>query len=131
MQRTLGLSLLLITHDFGVVAEMADRVAVMYGGRIVEQGSVRDILRAPAHPYTQGLLTSIPGGQRGARLRAIEGAVPMLGAFPRGCAFHPRCPARFPPCTAQPPDDYAISADHSARCYLHAPAPEKAAHATS
>jgi peptide/nickel transport system ATP-binding protein len=131
MQRTLGLSLLLITHDFGVVAEMADRVAVMYGGRIVEQGAVREMLRNPAHPYTQGLLTSIPGGQRGQRLRAIEGAVPVLGAFPAGCAFHPRCPARFAPCDGVPPADYPVAADHSTRCYLHAPAARKTDHAAS
>jgi len=129
MQRTLGLSLLLITHDFGVVAEMSDRVAVMYGGRIVEQGAVREMLRNPAHPYTQGLLTSIPGGQRGQRLRAIEGAVPVLGGFPSGCAFHPRCPARFAPCDAAPPADYPVAAGHSARCYLHAAAARKADHA--
>jgi oligopeptide/dipeptide ABC transporter ATP-binding protein len=119
MQRTLHLSLLLITHDFGVIAEMADRVAVMYAGRIVEHGPVREILRNPGHPYTQGLLASIPGTTRGQRLRAIEGSVPVLGAFPRGCAFHPRCPSRFAPCDQKPPDDYPIGVDHAARCYLH------------
>src|SRR3978361_1305603 len=82
-----GTAIMLITHDLGIIAETADRVAVMYAGRIVEEGSVRDILRDPKHPYTQGLLASIPGGAPGARLRAIEGTVPLLGALPPGCAF--------------------------------------------
>jgi ABC-type dipeptide/oligopeptide/nickel transport system ATPase component len=85
MKDAFRLSLLLITHDLGVIAETADRVAVMYAGRIVEEGVVRDIFRAPKHPYTRGLLASMPGGAPGARLRAIEGTVPMLGALPSGC----------------------------------------------
>jgi oligopeptide/dipeptide ABC transporter ATP-binding protein len=121
MKSALNLSLLLITHDLGVIAETADRVAVMYAGRIVEHGTVRDIFRQPQHPYTRGLLASMPGGAPGARLRAIEGTVPMLGALPRGCAFNPRCPDRFDPCTSAPPDDYATGPGHSAKCYLHAP----------
>jgi peptide/nickel transport system ATP-binding protein len=119
MKATFNLSLLLITHDLGVVAETADRVAVMYAGRIVEEGPVRAIFRAPQHPYTRGLLASIPGGARGQRLRAIDGNVPMLGALPPGCAFNPRCPDRFEPCTGSPPPDYAVGADHGAKCYLH------------
>src|SRR5205823_368948 len=85
MKQTLGLSLLLVTHDFGVIAETADRVAVMYAGRIVEQGPVRTIFRDPRHPYTRGLLASMPSGARGSRLRAIDGGVPTLGSFPSGC----------------------------------------------
>jgi oligopeptide/dipeptide ABC transporter ATP-binding protein len=119
MKRTLGLALILITHDFGVIAETADRVAVMYAGRIVEQGTVREILRAPAHPYTRGLIRSIPRGARGDRLTTIDGAVPVLGRFPSGCAFHPRCPERFEPCAGQPPSAFAIAPAHEARCYLH------------
>ena len=88
----LGLSLLLITHDLGVIAGTADRVAVMYAGRIVETGPVRDVFHRPQHPYTRGLLASMPGGAPGQRLRAIEGTVPLLGALPPGCAFNPRCP---------------------------------------
>jgi oligopeptide/dipeptide ABC transporter ATP-binding protein len=119
MKAAFHLSLLLITHDLGVVAETADRVAVMYAGRIVEEGPVRAIFRQPQHPYTRGLLASIPGGARGQRLRAIDGSVPMLGALPPGCAFNPRCPDRFEPCTVSPPPDYAVGADHGAKCYLH------------
>ena len=92
LQRDLGCSVLLITHDFGVVAQMADDVAVMYLGRIVEHGSVRDILQHPGHPYTQGLLKSLPSMNTNGRLAAIPGAVPSLTAVPAGCAFHPRCP---------------------------------------
>ena len=119
MKDTLGLALLLITHDLGVVAETADRVAVMYAGRIVEQGPVRAIFREPQHPYTRGLLASMPGGAPGGRLRAIDGSVPTLGALPRGCAFHPRCPDRFDACTTAPPPDFAVGEGHAARCYLH------------
>jgi len=122
MKTALGLSLLLITHDLGVIAGTADRVAVMYAGRIVETGSVRDVFHRPQHPYTRGLLASIPGGVRGERLRAIDGAVPMLGALPPGCAFNPRCPDRFDPCTLAPPGDYIVGADHTAKCFLHDPA---------
>jgi peptide/nickel transport system ATP-binding protein len=121
MKSALDLSLLLITHDLGVIAETADRVAVMYAGRIVEHGAVRDIFRNPQHPYTRGLLASMPGASRarGQRLRAIDGAVPVLGAFPSGCAFHPRCPDRFDPCPTTPPPEYPVGAAHGARCYLH------------
>jgi peptide/nickel transport system ATP-binding protein len=93
----------------------------MYAGRIVEQGPVRTIFREPAHPYTRGLLASMPGGAPGQRLRAIDGNVPILGELPPGCAFNPRCPDRFEPCTAAPPPDYPVSADHQAKCYLHDP----------
>jgi oligopeptide/dipeptide ABC transporter ATP-binding protein len=119
MKAAFNLSLLLITHDFGVVAETADRVAVMYAGRIVETGPVRTIFRAPGHPYTRGLLASIPGGRPGERLKAIEGSVPLLSALPPGCAFNPRCPDRFEPCTGTPPPDFAVNAEQSAKCYLH------------
>ena len=121
MKQALGLSLLLITHDLGVVAGTADRVAVMYAGRIVETGPVRDVFRRPAHPYTRGLLASIPGGQPGRRLRAIEGSVPLLGDLPPGCAFNPRCPDRFDPCTTAPPPDYPAGPRQLAKCYLHDP----------
>src|SRR5262249_30653626 len=121
MKAALGLALLLITHDLGVVAETADRVAVMYAGRIVETGPVRQIFRNPAHPYTRGLLASIPGGHPGQRLRAIQGTVPTLGDLPPGCAFTPRCPSRFAPCATAPPPDYAVGPEQTAKCYLHDP----------
>ena len=122
MKSALDLSLLLITHDLGVIAETADRVAVMYAGRIVETGPVRDIFRRPGHPYTRGLLASMPGGHPGERLRAIEGSVPLLGDLPPGCAFNPRCPDRFDPCTTAPPPDYPAGPAQVAKCYLHDPA---------
>ena len=134
MKSALGLSLLLITHDFGVVAETADRVAVMYAGRIVETGPVRAIFRSPAHPYTRGLLASMPGGRPGERLRAIEGSVPLIGELPPGCAFTPRCPNRFEPCPTAPPPDYPAGIGHEAKCYLHDPhmtALQSAAHPQS
>jgi oligopeptide/dipeptide ABC transporter ATP-binding protein len=81
---------------------------------------VRDVLNDPQHPYTRGLLASVPA-RDGARLRPIEGAVPVLGAFPEGCAFHPRCPDRFEPCDVTPPEAYATAPGRQVRCYLHAP----------
>ena len=119
MKAAFNLSVLLITHDLGVIAETADRVAVMYAGRIVEEGPVRDIFRRPLHPYTRGLLASMPGGTPGQRLRAIEGSVPMLGQLPPGCAFGPRCPDRFDRCASSPPPEYMLGVDRGARCYLH------------
>src|SRR4051812_31738998 len=119
MKAAFQLSLLLITHDLGVVAETADRVAVMYAGRIVETGPVRAILRSPQHPYTRGLLASIPGGARGGRLRAIEGSVPSLDRLPSGCAFNPRCPDRFDPCTSTTPADTVVDAQQTVKCHLH------------
>jgi oligopeptide/dipeptide ABC transporter ATP-binding protein len=90
----------------------------MYAGRIVEEGPVRDIFRNPAHPYTRGLLASIPSGIPGARLPSIDGGVPVPGELPRGCAFEPRCPHRFEPCAERPPSDYPIGPQHRAKCYL-------------
>src|SRR5882724_7180915 len=121
MKAAFHLSLLLITHDLGVVAETADRVAVMYAGRIVETGPVRDIFANPGHPYTRGLLASMPGGRPGQRLRAIEGSVPLLGDQPPGCTFNPRCPDRFDPCATAPPPDYPAGPNHTAKCFLHDP----------
>ena len=121
MRAAFNLSLLLITHDLGVIAETADRVAVMYAGRIVETAPVRDIFHQPAHPYTRALLASMPGGGAGRRLQAIEGSVPLPGELPSGCAFNPRCPDRFDPCAIDPPSDYRVGPEQSARCYLHQP----------
>jgi peptide/nickel transport system ATP-binding protein len=99
-----GTSVLLISHDLRTVAAAADRVAVMYAGRIVETGSTEQVLRAPAHPYTEALLGSVPGaGARRARLPSIPGAMPLPGARPRGCVFHPRCPRVAERCRAEVP----------------------------
>ncbi len=119
-ETTGGMSILFITHNFGVVAEMADRVLVMYAGRIVEEGDVRTIFRNPRHPYTKGLLGSIPGAP-GARdadglLRTIPGSVPSLRDLPGGCAFAPRCDHVEPACREREPDLEAIAPGHSARC---------------
>jgi peptide/nickel transport system ATP-binding protein len=119
MKKQFDLSLLLITHDLGVIAETADRVAVMYAGRIVEEGPVRSIFRNPLHPYTQGLLASIPGEGSGRRLRAIDGMVPNLAALPPGCTFAPRCPHRMDVCTTGVPALVEIEPQHLGRCYLH------------
>jgi oligopeptide/dipeptide ABC transporter ATP-binding protein len=124
MKQQFDIALLLITHDLGVIAETADRVAVMYAGRIVEQGPVREILRRPLHPYTQGLLASIPGTGGGSRLRAIDGVVPSLAALPPGCTFAPRCAHRMPVCSSAVPALVEVEPAHHARCYLHSPAKE-------
>jgi oligopeptide/dipeptide ABC transporter ATP-binding protein len=120
----MGLALLLITHDLGVVAEMADRVAVMYAGRIVEEAAVRELFGDPKHPYTRGLMASMPGGEPGRRLRAIQGTVPPLGQLPPGCSFAPRCPDRFEPCPTAHPGDTTFGAGRTVKCYLHGPAVE-------
>jgi peptide/nickel transport system ATP-binding protein len=101
----LGMSLLLITHDMGVAAETADRIVVMYAGKVIEEASVADVFDAPHHPYTQGLLASIPGRKvtRGGRLHAIAGTIPALGDMPSGCRFHPRCPFAQDVCRAEQP----------------------------
>ena len=130
LQREWGLGLLLISHDFGVIAEMADRVAVMYAGRIVEQGPVRDVLRAPAHPYTRGLIDSMPGGTPGQRLRAIDGTVPSPDARPAGCAFAPRCRDARPGCAEVRPREAALTETRRVTCHLYTgdvPAPAEAA----
>ena len=118
MKERFGLALLLITHDLGVVAETADRVAVMYTGRIVETAPVADIFRDPLHPYTRGLLQSMPGTTDSRELHAIPGTVPPLEQLPPGCTFAPRCPARFEPCDQVRPGDAVIDV-RRVKCYLH------------
>ena len=124
LQQRLGLSLLLITHDLGVVARMADRVAVMYAGRIVEEAPVADLFASPRHPYTRGLLGSIPGGAPGTLLTAIPGTVPAPGELPPGCCFTPRCPSRFEPCPTAHPGITDFGGGRTVKCYLHGPAVE-------
>ena len=122
MRRAFSLSLLLITHDLGVIATLADRVAVMYAGRIVEQAPVQRLFSAPAHPYTRGLLASIPGEHAGKHLTSIPGSVPAIGHAPAGCAFSPRCAERFEPCTARAPEITSVESSHDVRCFLNEPA---------
>jgi peptide/nickel transport system ATP-binding protein len=117
-----GAAVMLITHDMGVIAETAQRVAVMYAGRIVEIGPVRDVIHAPRHPYTVGLMGSIPRiGTRKNRLMQIDGAMPRLSAIPPGCAFNPRCPRRLERCTRERPELVSAGASRAA-CWLHAAA---------
>jgi peptide/nickel transport system ATP-binding protein len=117
-----GAAVMLITHDMGVIAETAQRVAVMYAGRIVEIGAVRDVIHAPHHPYTVGLMGSIPRiAAKRARLVQIDGAMPRLNAIPPGCAFHPRCTRRFERCLTERPDLVPAGASRAA-CWLHAAA---------
>ena len=116
MKVAFGLSLLLIAHDLGIVAEMADRVAVMYASRIVEEAPVAAFLQSPQHPYSRGLLASLPRGARARRLQAIEGTVPSPAQLPPGCAFEPRCPDRIDACRAAVPPLLATGPDRHARC---------------
>ena len=117
LRRELKLGLVFITHDLGVVAQVADRVAVMYAGRIVEEGPAAEVLRAPRHPYTQGLLAASPSLQK-RKLTPIPGTVPQLTALPPGCAFEPQCAFRRKDCTAAVPELRSASANHAARCVL-------------
>ncbi len=117
LRRELGLALLFITHDLAVVAQVADRIAVSYAGRIVETGPSREVLAHPRHPYTAGLLRASPQLVRH-KLEPIPGAVPALTALPPGCAFEPRCPLRVPECAAAMPDLREAGPGHTARCIL-------------
>jgi peptide/nickel transport system ATP-binding protein len=117
--RTHDTAVILITHDMGVIAETADRVAVMYAGRIVEIGGVADVILRPQHPYTIGLMGSIPRlGETGERLVQIEGSMPRLTAIPPGCAFNPRCPQAFDRCRVERPELRAAAGSRAA-CWLH------------
>ena len=127
LQRQHELALIFITHNLGIVAKMCDQVAVMYAGRLVEWGPVTRIFDAPAHPYTQALLGSIPRmGDGRERLTAIEGQPPDLAAPPPGCAFHPRCPQVMDQCREQAPLETVLAPRHTTRCWLSVPAPEPA-----
>jgi len=110
---------MLITHDMGVIAETADRVAVMYAGRLVEVGSVRAVVKQPRHPYTAGLMGSIPSLRGTAeRLAQIDGSMPRLNQVPSGCAYHPRCSRVFAPCARERPELMATGATEAA-CWLY------------
>ena len=121
LARERGTAVMLITHDMGVIAETVQRVAVMYAGRIVEIGPVMDVIHAPLHPYTAGLMGAIPRIEARRRLVQIEGAMPRLNAIPAGCAFNPRCPRRFGRCVAARPE-LLPAGTGAAACWLHDPA---------
>jgi peptide/nickel transport system ATP-binding protein len=112
-------AVMLITHDMGVIAETADRVAVLYAGRLAEIGPVREVIHAPHHPYTRGLMSSIPKlGEGRERLAQIDGAMPRLSAIPPGCAYNPRCPERFARCTVERPSLLPAGGNFAA-CWLY------------
>jgi len=118
LQRETGMGLILITHDLAVVADVSDRLAVMYAGKIVETGSVYDIYEHPSHPYTEGLMKSIPRiDLKQGRLDPIRGAPPSLMRIPSGCAFHPRCPYAKPRCVQEVPPFYDVAPGRRSRCH--------------
>ena len=122
LQRELGMAVIFVTHDIGVATEIADSLAVMYAGRIVEHGSVRAVLRQPAHPYTRGLLAStVNRGMRGRRLESIPGAPPSMADLPPGCSFAPRCKLAQPVCTEGVPPVAQVDAAHISRCLFAGP----------
>jgi oligopeptide/dipeptide ABC transporter ATP-binding protein len=117
LKQTLSMAVLLITHNLGIVGHLADRVAVMYAGQIVETARARDLLKRPLHPYTQALMRSVPmPGSRSERLLAIPGNVPQLGNFPAGCRFHPRCPKARPDCSRDVPVLAEVEPGRWVRC---------------
>ena len=128
LQKETGMAIILITHDLGVVARMADEVAVMYAGKIVEHGSVDDVFYRSAHPYTLGLRAAMPTNDpsRQHTLQPIDGAPPDLFAPPPGCGYAPRCPHAMKICQQRHPDDFFLLGEHFSRCWLHHPqSPEK------
>jgi oligopeptide/dipeptide ABC transporter ATP-binding protein len=115
-------SILLITHDLGIISEMATRVAVMYAGKIVEEAPVNELFKDPRHPYTRGLLGSVPvigrKAQTGRRLHEIPGMVPSPLEMPSGCRFHPRCPSAMPVCSEQEPGEVSLGEYRRVQCWL-------------
>lgn len=120
LQREKGMAFLLITHDMGVVAEMADDVVVMYASQAVERGDVMQIFDTMSHPYTEGLFGSLPGlHPRGTPLQPIKGTVPPLQSYPKGCRFHPRCPFAMEKCRQGDVPVFPVGSEHGAKCWLH------------
>ena len=119
LNERIGTAIMLITHNLGVVAESAKRVVVMYCGRVVEQGPVKEIFEEAAHPYTRGLLKSIPKPGGGGELYEMEGMVPSLFELPSGCPFTPRCPRRRPECGVTPPPWQEVRPGHHVLCWLY------------
>ncbi|MGN7455239.1 ABC transporter ATP-binding protein [Paenibacillus pasadenensis] len=120
LQKETGMAIILITHDMGVAAEVADRIVVMYAGGIMEEGSVEEIFAKPSHPYTVGLLKSIPGFEAndGNELYTIKGTIPRINQLPTGCRFHPRCEHAMDICRNQEPGFFQLGQDHKAACWL-------------
>jgi oligopeptide/dipeptide ABC transporter ATP-binding protein len=121
LARELGVAVLLVSHDLGIISQMCHRVLVMYAGRVVEQASVAAIFRAPAHPYTRGLIDCLPRLDGNGRLGAIGGTMPGLRALPPGCRFHPRCPVAEPRCAVEAPALGALRAEHDVACHVARP----------
>jgi oligopeptide/dipeptide ABC transporter ATP-binding protein len=120
LRRETGMAIILITHDLGVVARLAERVTVMYAGRVAEQAPVGQLFGNPGHPYTRGLLGSVPRLSEGAgELSPIDGMVPTAAAMPLGCRFRPRCPIGRPPCEQAPPPIIQLGPNHGAACIAH------------
>lgn len=119
LQKEYGMSVIFITHDLGVIANLSDNVVVMYAGKVAERGSVHEIFSRPSHPYTQGLLDSIPrfSHSRKTRLKSIEGMVPSISDYPAGCRFRERCEFAFEPCGMEHPSEYQLSSSHIVNCY--------------
>ena len=115
------LTLMFITHDLSVLTYACRSLAVMYAGRILEESPVGTLFRDPKHPYTRGLMGSIPGGAPGSRLVAIPGTVPAPGQLPPGCCFAPRCPSCFDPCSTAHPGITDFGGGRTVKCYLHGP----------
>ena len=118
IQAETGLAIIFITHDFGIVARMCDRVAVMYAGRIVEHADVRDLFNKPTHPYTRALMDSVPQMERTERLYAIDGQPPTLYDLPPGCRFAPRCVHAQERCHSEYPPSYPVEEGHTANCWM-------------
>lgn len=128
IQRDTGVAIIFVTHNLGIVARMCDRMAVMYAGRIVEHGAVRDLFNTPAHPYTRALLGSIAKLGSKEPLYAIPGQPPNLARLPSGCAFHPRCTSAMPRCMRDEPPETGFGAGWTARCWAAVPLPAKEPH---
>jgi peptide/nickel transport system ATP-binding protein len=122
LQKELGMAVIFVTHDVGAAVEVSDRIAVMYAGRFIETGGIGEVIRAPAHPYTRGLLAAnvLPGTARGSRIEAIAGSPPNLTTLPPGCAFAPRCKYVHDPCHASFPAACTVGATHAVNCILGA-----------
>jgi oligopeptide/dipeptide ABC transporter ATP-binding protein len=118
LARELGMAVLLVSHDLGIVSQMCHRVIVMYAGRVVEEASIATVFRAPAHPYTKALIACLPGLDDGSRLGAIPGVMPGLKAVPRGCRFHPRCGVAEPRCATDEPALRPAAPGQIAACHL-------------